>query len=424
MADPTQVAALGANFNTSPPGTSNGTVGNTSTTSASESSSGNPLYDQIMTQLQQQSGVVSSSDQTINDSYNKAISTLQGGSTSADQGIQSQYQLKENQQDATTQQNITSVEEASRGYATNYALLGQLQKQGKDAINDLELQKNSLIMSGDADAAKSISALQVQQATDLLANRQKVFDNLISLAGVANSAQQTKIQQQQVDDAKAQATASIALKYGVQQKPGDTLQDIVNRAMPQATQEEKLALMSTQADIDAKRAQTNLYNAQAAAANNKISTTDLTAMAQSVAGKYGLPDYQNYKNAALATLKTPSEMQAFAKALDAAQTPRNWSDQEVQSYAVALAGEGVSYSDAYQNVLNNVSIKNTASALSTLKDTYKQVDAASTYKSGAGFVAPGNLPPGGLAALPPLPPASAESVAALKKSLQGTAFGR
>lgn len=420
MADASQVAALSSNFGSDTPDPTNGTNAN-----PSSPQSGNPIYAQILSQLNQNSGVVSSSDQTVNDAYAKAINTIQGGQDKSDTAVEAQFQQKEQVQQNKTQQGITSTEEASRGFATNTALMTQLRDEGKQSINDLEEQKTALIMSGDAAAAKSIGDLQVKQATDLLANRQKIFDNLISLAGVYNSAKQTDIQQQQVEQSKAAATAAIALKYGVEQKPGDTMQDLVNRAMPKANDEEKLSLLSTQADINAKNAQTTLYRAQAAAANDKLSSQDLSAMAQSVASKFGLPDYQTYLNSALGTLKKPTDMQAFAKELDKAQTPRDWSDTEVQGYAVALAGQGVDYPTAYQNVLNNVSIKNTTSALKTLKETYKQVDpTGGVYRSGAGFVAPGNLPTGGLGAVQPLPPASPEAQAAFQRTIKGTALGR
>lgn len=361
---------------------SNPMVPTTQGSAVATPTTGNAVMDQIMSQLQSQNGIQSSSDGEFNDLYSKAIEQLKGSSTDISSAISSQYNLKEQNQTRINQQNITSAEDAQRGFATNSALLSQINDQGKQAINDLEEQKNQLIMTGASEAASKIADLQVKQAQDMQTQRQQVFQNLVSLAGVASETQKNQIsqaqlvlqQQQQEADLESKKGA-IALQYGVKVGANDSVSDVVNRAAGNAKALYDLGVQDAAASVNLKNAQAEYQKAQSATQANK-SVADFTGYFQSIdsmggiKSTFGTAAQQNMMNA-IAT--NPTSLMNFAKASAKYQQPHVVADPGLAQSALTARSSGQSLGDYILNsITDNPSVSNKDRAEEIARTIYGQ----------------------------------------------------
>lgn len=377
MADTTQVDALAGLVNpnrgwqegTAPAGGSS----SSSSSSSSTTTSADPITAQLMAQLTAQNGIVSSSEKQVQDLLTGAQNTLKQGAADNASAVTTQYNRLEGYQADANRSTMTATLEGQRGFATNTALLTQINEQGQKSINDLEDRKQQLIMSGNADAASKISDLQVQQATMMLQNRQQVFSNLIALAGVNQQGQSIQLQkdsliqnQAQFDKTMQKQMGDTALQYGIQLKPGDTIEDVINRAYPKASAEEQFKLDDMKASLALKGAQTSLAKAQAGAANaaaaasgrenRPMSETDFDNMMKGIA-IYGGPE-GSYAKSVFSTLAQTGNLGQLTKAVTAANKPRNYSDSDLNQKAIAMYSAGQSIGDAVEAIRTDPSIQN------------------------------------------------------------------
>lgn len=316
-------------------------VPDTKVASATGSSQQNTQSD-FMTQLQntllQQSGIVSSQNSALEQKMQDAISGVKSANDSQTQALNLSYGAQEQQAQQQGQNQVTSFQEAQRGFATNNAALKQLNDATTKQVNDLETQKQSLILQGNAQAAQQISALQVQAIQFQQQAQQQTFANLLSIGNYAQGVQTAQNQsaqfQQTLDFNNQQAISNVALKYGLTVNPGDTLQSITTRAMPLASQEEKLQLSQIQSQIAANNAQTQASLAAANSGSN-LTSTQIDALASAV---------NSGGAAVLAGIKDPT-MQATII--------NRASDLKWNSQATQAAQAGTSQSDYNNSILNN-----------------------------------------------------------------------
>lgn len=381
MADSSQVNALA---NTMNPTGNQALVTPGGTTTATQTDPSAAFMSQLQTQLQQAQGAVSSSDGTISDQIQKAIDSQKTSATDNASALNLQYGAKEAIQATTNKNNLTSAQDAQRGFATNNALLGQIQKTGTDAINDLETQKNMLIQSGNAAAAAKIGDLQVQQAQMTLQNRQQVFQNLVSLAGVANQAGQLAISQQQLKLQQDQSLTdlqskmgTIALNYGIKVNAGDTLPDVVNRASTNAKALYDYSLQDAAASLKLKAAQTTLANAQAAAAGQKDAPIDfnpLWSAMQMVGGASSAQGKQMVSTVATSLANNPQALTTFFNGLTKTQQPKVQPKTDLLQGALFAKSQGQDYQTYVGSLTLNSSIQNKQDAIDIAQNVYNQRD--------------------------------------------------
>lgn len=221
------------------------------------------LMSEIQKQLLSTSGAISSSNSKIENTITGAISKLKESNTASKGATEIAYDKKIDTATALGQNTETSFLEAQRGYATNTAALRDLRTNNAKAISDLEDSKQMALLSADSATASKISDLILQKYDFEQKATQQVFSNLVSLNNIAiQSAQEKRLNATQTFN-EDQAKSNIALKYGIEVKAGDTLQDVVNRAKPFASAEEKMQLDIATAQLEQTRAQTKLALAQA-----------------------------------------------------------------------------------------------------------------------------------------------------------------
>jgi len=387
MADKSQVDALSSMMNP-PQNQALVTPGGSST--QGKTSSLDSFMDTVRNQLTQQSGIVSSSDKTIQDQITAAISSIQGGAKDSAAAIEKTYNAKEAYQATQNANTLSATQEAQRGFATNTALLQQIKDAGSKSINDLEQQKQSLILSGNAQAAQKIADLQVQEATMMVQNRQNVFNNLVALAGVGTqqqnveiSRQQLGIQQQQADRDLQSKMGSIALQYGVKVQAGDDISSVVNRAAGNAKALYDYQVQDAALGLKLKGAQIALAHAQAAKAGEGTRVVDYQnffASIKSLGGTQSATGQQMVSGMIASIAKDPSQLSAFTQALSAANKPQDYSHPDLVQGALFAKSQGQTLEQYIGAVRLNSSISNKDEAEKVAKnvfgDTYKPNYAA------------------------------------------------
>lgn len=373
--------------------------------------------DTLIQKLLGQSDIISSQSTGLESKINDIISGVKSGQAANEQALGIQYQGKEDfaQKQGTTA--LTTAMEGQRGFAVNQAALQQITDSTKKSVNDLEMQKQQLILQGQAAAAGQITQLQVQQLQFQQQANQQVYSNLLGITGISQQKDAAATAAAQFNKQQAfqttQAMGALATQYGLSPKPGETLDSLYARAATDMgiNSPAALAIKQAQSQIQANNAQTQASLA-AAAAKKPLSALDIATLAGA---------YNSVGTAILGQVANANDQAAIithANTLESAA---------YQSTAQSNYDNGIPRSTNIDNIMKDVSIANKPGAIQAIQAVYGNTETPAKKPSAPGvytkFVPPGQLPAGGLAALQPLPPASAETQAALKKSLQGTAFG-
>lgn len=236
----------------------------------------------LQSTLLNQSNIISSQDTNIEKSIQSAITGIQTSADKSKQALESSANREISFQKEQFGQQRTAALEAGRGGAVGTVALADLDTRTEKSLRDMEQRKQELILQGDAAAAGKISDLQLKSLEFQQQARQQVFSNLLSLGNFAISKQQENRLSSQQNFAEKQAINSVALKYGLSVSAGETLDSITTKAMPFASEEQKLSLAKTRADIARANAE-----AQKALKGDKVKMDQLTAMtlAQSINDK-------------------------------------------------------------------------------------------------------------------------------------------
>lgn len=374
----TGASNTGANVTSTPAG---GT--STGTAASSDSSS---FISQLQQKLLGQSDLISSENTGLEDKINTAIAGIQSGQDSSSQAITSQYNAKEADATTTGQQQMTSTQDAQRGFATNTAALKQLTDSTNKQVNDLEQQKQQLILSGQADASSKISAMQIQAIQFQQQAQQQVFSNLLGMGQFAQSQQQIALSQQQNNiaqqgqDLQSQsAISAIATKYGLTVSPGETLQSITTKAAPFASTEEKQQMALATAQINAANAQTAKAYSDVQA-NKPLDAVSLAALAS---------QYNTNPQAVLSTVKTTDQLGQILQVAGQQIVQAN------QNVILNNKANNVSKADAINNVTSTqgLSPDQTKTLLDYVESSYGPDSAQK--KPANTFVSPGSQFGGG-----------------------------
>lgn len=353
-----------------------------------------------ITQLQQQlsgaQGAVSSAGQDIQTQIQAAIQQMQKSQQQTDLGIKNQYAALIQEQQTGYGATLFNTRAGENGLATSSVLLENLQNDNVKVIGQLMEQQTAAISQGDAATASKIADLMVQQQTLTMQNKQDVVQNMIAAAGAVNSAKQTQISQQQLQETMQNDIATLATKYGVTVKPGDNLESVINRVQPIASEQEQLTLAGARASIGLQNAQAALTNVQAATANTVWSDQDVSYMLNPTTLAMG-PSTPDGKQAitqimAEAIASNPQNFKTVSKAITALQQPHEWAPADLQATATYLRSK-MTVGDAIdQYITQNPSITNKDAAAKIFRTVYNapQVTSAGALLGSAFnlFIAP------------------------------------
>jgi hypothetical protein len=224
------------------------------------------LMSEISSRLLSTSGAISSSNSKIEDVISGAIKKTQESGDASKAAAGSQFDRAIGEATDSAARGEQGFLEGQRGFATNVAALRDLRTSNEKGIKDLLQRKEEVMLQGDADTASKISGLILQKYQFQQEAEQKVFSNLTTLANFGMQQAQEKRLAESQAFTEEQGKSQIALQYGIEVKPGDTFTDVVNRAKPLASAEQKLQLDKMTADIQLTKQQIKTSAAQAVAA--------------------------------------------------------------------------------------------------------------------------------------------------------------
>jgi hypothetical protein len=306
----------------------------------------------VQDRLLSSSGVVTSEDTGLSKAINESLASTKKGTEASKLSIAGTF---DREIEAVSEQglaDITTARESQRGFASQTAGLSLMLNQSSKRVNDLLQRKEELLASADAAGATAVSGLLLKEYEMQQDNTQKVFNNLLALGGFA-------VQNKNVETAaKAQSfterstIANIALKYGIVAGENDTIDTITAKAMPFASEEQKLELAQKAANI-------KLSNAQAQKALAEGTPVSDPGTIDALANTY---------------LTRPMEIQNQVK--DTATYARIVKRAgEIQSGAVKDAiksdfDTGLSKTKAIEGIKNNPAIVDKASAINAIEAMY------------------------------------------------------
>ena len=218
----------------------------------------------LQSRLLNQSDLISSATSNMESSIAKAIENVKAGNEASKSAIESSYGRERSYLEEQNNQVLTATRERGAGVQTADVAYRAMAAEADKSIKDLMQRKEELILQGDAAAAAKTSELILKAQEMKISGMQQTFQNLLSAGNFGLARQQEARAQRQMLSQEKQAVASIALEYGIPVGENDTIDTIVSKAAPFASQEQKLKLAKMTAEI----AQAN---AQAAKARSDIS---------------------------------------------------------------------------------------------------------------------------------------------------------
>lgn len=237
-----------------------GALGNLNNTNIVSNDYGSDVFMQeLQKRLISQSDMISSANTNIEEKINKAIGGITTANEASKAAITSQYDRQIGYTAEKQNNAITASLERGVGMQTTDVAYRAMAKEADQNLKDLEQRKQELILQGDAASASKIADLQIQTLDFKTKSMQQTFSNLLSLSNFGLQMGQEKRAQRAQSFQEQSALSNIALQYGVKVNPGDTLDSVVNRALPFANKKQ-------QAELAKIYAETNRLNAEAAKA--------------------------------------------------------------------------------------------------------------------------------------------------------------
>jgi hypothetical protein len=244
--------------------------------------------------LAESAGVVSSYDTEIDRGIKTAIESTQKGMQANTRRLESQYSREKTYAAELGTAKSTMENEARRGFATNTGILKQIYADTDKQIKDLDMRKEELILQGNMEAYNRISDLQVKSLEFKQESAQKTYSNLLQMANFGLAARTEKRQDRQQSFAEKQALGALALQYGVKVEPGETIDDVVNKAAPFASDRQRMELAQMQASINESNARiSKMY--EEGAEDVDLSEDDIMTFAQANIDGRPVPELNKFQ---------------------------------------------------------------------------------------------------------------------------------
>lgn len=282
----------------------------TTTTTPAPTSNATDFVKAIQDKLLGQSGMISSTNSELSTRVSDAISGVQTAADKANQATTSSYNRQINDAAQVGQDSMINGRAGGAGGVLNISALRELTSTTDKNLKDLEQRKQELILQNDSAAASKIADLQFKALDFQQQANQQVFTNLLGMGNFGLQQKQGELAQQAQSFQETSAMSEVALKYGLQIQPGDTLSSITTKAMPFASEEQKLQLAKTRADINNANAQAAKYMADAKSVKGGLDPLTASVLANNYAKSD--PAMQAY---ILQSIKTTTDMAAFQGAL-------------------------------------------------------------------------------------------------------------
>lgn len=228
----------------------------TPTTNNTPNSTGDAFLSAIQAKLMEQTGVISSTNSKLESRISAAIAGVNQARDATGQAIESQYNREADFQSGQAALGIQNQLEGRVGFATQMVAFRNLVETTDKSLKDLEQRKQELLLQNDAQAAAQVSQLQMKALEFQQQAQQQTFSNLLGIANFGLQSAQEKRLNDQNTLAEKKAMSDIALQYGLEIKPGETIDSITSKAMVFASDEQKARLAKLNSEIKYTNAQT------------------------------------------------------------------------------------------------------------------------------------------------------------------------
>jgi hypothetical protein len=327
----------------------NSNPGGAATDIAGGSSFGGDLMAEIQKSLLSSSGIVSSDTSGLDKVIEDAISTSKKSTEATKARIEGTADREIGIASMEESSRLNTFQEERRGFATLTAGLSNMLQTSDKRIKDLDQRKQELLLAADAEGAKAVTDLMVKEYELQQSAQEKSFNRLLSLGsfGLQQSQEQRLSSAQNFQE--SQAISSIALKYGLNVSDGETLQSITAKALPFASEEQKLELAKASAEV-------TKLNAEAKKAMAGGSLDDITIDAIAMAYR---------KNPAVLSQETNTERIAAVinKASDIEK-------DEVERALLTAKTSGMSKAEALKNISDDPAISDKVGAMNLANEIY------------------------------------------------------
>ena len=154
--------------------------------------------------LLKNSDIITSEANPLQTELTSLASTYKSAQYAAEKGISASAERQRTEAVVAGEQRLSSVEESRRGYATNTALIKQIEDANTKDLRDIDLREQEALASGRMDVADKLAQLRIKSIEFTQNAKQQAFSNMLSLGqfglqikGAGIQEGQFKLQQQE-----------------------------------------------------------------------------------------------------------------------------------------------------------------------------------------------------------------------------------
>lgn len=177
----------------------------------------------------------------------------------------------QNEADTLTQQGLLARQgmRESRGLASAMSQFQVFDDTINKQMNNLKLIKEDALRAADMDYYTRVSQAEMNLIETQVKATDSMFQKLFGIAGISQQQQSFQLAQRAQKFNEQEKLGSIALEYGLDLRPGETIDQVITRAMPLASEQKRLELNKLRAEINAENARAAQINYEIKSAKNK-----------------------------------------------------------------------------------------------------------------------------------------------------------
>ena len=354
----------------------------------------------LKTKLLEGGDMVSSEETGFEEAIGEIRTSLTEAQEKAEAGIEAGFERQKIETVEVGARRRTSQLEARRGFATNTALFKQLDEQTEKSIRDLELRKTEALASGQTELATQLANLQLKEIEFKTTQRQQVFTNLLSLAGlgfeeervgfekerlgfeaerlgferetIEIAREELTLQERQVSIAEARqkqeeriVVSDIALKFGLEISESDTLDTMIAKAQPFASAQQKMDMEKQKAELANIKASTQKMLEEGTA----MDETTLNILAEAA----------NISTAVLGSVKNPEDQARIILRAEELNKARSFETKELEEIAQREYNSETPFNEALLVVRGDPRITNKDEAERVVREIYDRPEIEGSF---------------------------------------------
>jgi hypothetical protein len=239
-----------------------------------------PVIQELRKSISGEAERVSSASTGVEDTISEAVQRTQAAGEAGEQRIDSSFDRQRQQVLGMGEQAVTGFAEARRGFGTQLSALRNLVNTTDEQLKDLDARREEAQLANDVATLNATNALIMEGEKMKMDALQNTFNNMLAVTNMGLQARQFELgQAQQAEQfqltyelegekfqlskdqqsfAEQQAIGGVALEFGLDVAPGETIGSIIDKAAATGIVDERRALELSQirADITRSNAET------------------------------------------------------------------------------------------------------------------------------------------------------------------------